>query len=436
MKLTGLEAFFFDMIFDVSLYMFLINYLFPAITHVIYNYSVLEQDNVEPFELAVVYVLETFSWVVFFHTFYLMCKHNSRAMSYKLQNNKVLEKIAIIILIVYFLLRISTLGMQEDEPNEWEQRLFFILPFINLVGYMLAIFIVFAGRRYFSSFLWYVALVAMGAFFLGAILGGIRGAIVTPVVWAGYIVFKFRGKKERRKYVMMFITVLIGFTLIQPIFMGFRVMNSENISLEDKIEIAANITTDHSLQNTDNRYEAKNLLKEMDYRYGAQGTYTVGFYRLVDKEGYVGLNCIVNSFYTFMPSVLVGKDKPVSTSSDGTQYGMGMYKCVNAIDGSQNMCGFFSSGHAYWELGFFGIIIFSIIPAVFDFWCVSLFRRMDILGIPLYTAIFMKSFVEIKMWVSLIVVDFAQIILPLILLIFIYRKFYKSRRQKLKVLNR
>ena len=66
MKLTGLEAFFFDMIFDVSLYMFLINYLFPAITHVIYNYSVLEQDNVEPFELAVVYVLETFSWVVFF----------------------------------------------------------------------------------------------------------------------------------------------------------------------------------------------------------------------------------------------------------------------------------------------------------------------------------------------------------------------------------
>ena len=235
---------------------------------------------------------------------------------------------------------------------------------------------------------------------------------------------------------MMFITVLIGFTLIQPIFMGFRVMNSENISLEDKIEIAANIATDHSLQNTDNRYEAKNLLKEMDYRYGAQGTYTVGFYRLVDKEGYVGLNCIVNSFYTFMPSVLVGKDKPVSTSSDGTQYGMGMYKCVNAIDGSQNMCGFFSSGHAYWELGFFGIIIFSIIPAVFDFWCVSLFRRMDILGIPLYTAIFMKSFVEIKMWVSLIVVEFAQIILPLILLIFIYRKFYKSRRQKLKVLNR
>ncbi|MEE3416760.1 MAG: hypothetical protein VZR53_15490 [Prevotella sp.] len=48
------------------------------------------------------------------------------------------------------------------------------------------------------------------------------------------------------------ITVLIGFTLIQPIFMGFRVMNSENISLEDKIEIAANIATDHSLQNTDN----------------------------------------------------------------------------------------------------------------------------------------------------------------------------------------
>lgn len=92
-------------------------------------------------------------------------------MSYKLQNNKVLEKIAIIILVVYFLLRISTLGMQEDEPNEWEQRLFFILPFINLVGYMLAIFIVFAGRRHFSSFLWYVALVAMGAFFLGPSLG-------------------------------------------------------------------------------------------------------------------------------------------------------------------------------------------------------------------------------------------------------------------------
>lgn len=429
--LKGKNAFFFNMMYDVTLYVFITNYLFPICTHIIYNYSIVEYNNVTLSELTLMYIIELVSWWIFYQTFYSLCKRNTKYMSYRMVNSRSLEIIATVILIIYFFYRIATLGVQEDEPNEWEQRLFFILPFINLAGYMLAIFITFAGRRYFSPFLWYMAVAATGAFLLGAFLGGIRGAIVNPIVWACYVVYQLRPTEERGKYFLVFAIILVGFTLIQPIFMGFRVMNNESTSLEDKIEMAQSIADNRSLQNTDRRYEAKNLLEELDYRYGAQGIYTVGFYRLVDKNGYVGANCIMNSFYTFLPSVLYSGKKAVSTSSDGTVEGMGMYKCVNAIDGSDNMCGFFTSGHAYWEFGLVGIILFSIIPAIFDFWCIRLFRRLDIIGIPLYTSIFMKGFTQYKMWVSLIVLEFAQIILPVFLLIWIYNMFKTSQNRKL-----
>lgn len=427
-RLEGLSAFFFDMMFDVTLYVFLTNYLFPVCTHIIYGFSVIEQDHVAPFELTMVYMIETVSWWLFYHTFFVLCKRNTVFLSYKIESNKSLELIAAFLLVLYFVSRMTTLGVQENEPTVWEQRLFFIIPFVNLAGYMLAIFITFAGNKYFSNWLWMIAVAATGAFFIGAFLGGIRGAIVTPVVWAAYVIYKLRPAKVRKKFYVAFAIVLFGFTLIQPIFMGFRVMNSENISLEEKIDMAITIAENQSMQNTDSRYEAKNLLREMDYRYGAQGTYTVGFYRLVEREGYVGFNCILNSFYTFMPSILYGGKKPISTSSDGTMEGMGMYKCVNAINGSENMCGFFSSGHAYWEMGIIGVILFSIIPAFFDFWCIKVFRRLDIIGVPLYTAIFVKGFTQYKMWVSLIVVEFAQIILPVLLLIWLYRFMYTRKR--------
>ncbi len=430
--LEGLNAFFFDMVFDVLLFMIVTNYLFPAITHPFFGFSVLYNNAIAPSELAIVYVVEFISWIIFYQTFYTLCKKH-RILNYNLTYNKTLGGIIIFILLLYIFSRLSTLGVQEGEPTQWEQRLFFIIPFVNIAGYMLAVFIVFAGVDYFPKSIWLLAIGAMLAFFLGAFLSGIRGAVVNPIVWAAYVVYKLRPSKVRRNYYILFGFVLVVFTLVQPIFMGFRAINSENINVVDKIEMAQRIAGSKSLQNSDARYRISNIFEELDYRYGAQGTYTVGFYRLVEREGYVGLNCIINSFYTFMPSVLYGGKKPVSTSSDGTAEGMGMYKCVNAIDGSNNMCGFFTSGHAYWEFGVFGIIIFSIIPAFFDYWCIRIFRRLDIIGVPLYTVIFMKSFTELKMWVSLIVVEFAQFILPVFILIFIYNALYhKSKNNKFK----
>lgn len=433
--LKGLEAFFLDVIFDSTLYVYFTNYLFPTITHIIFNYSVIEEEGVTPLELTVVYMVETFSWWLFYHVFYRQCATNKKALSYRMVSGKVLNLIAIFLLGLYIVSRMSTLGQSEEEPSEWEQRLFFIIPFVNVAGYMLAIFIVFAGRQYFSKFVWGMALAAMGAYLLGACLGGIRGAIVTPIVWAAYVVYKLRPARLRKKYYIAFGTALLIFALIQPIFMGFRAMAHMNLTLEEKIEMANKIASTKSHQNTESKYEANNLLNEMDYRYGAQGTYTVGFYRLVEREGYVGLNCIKNSFFTFIPSVLYGGEKPVSTSSDGTMEGMGMYKCVNAINGSNNMCEFFTSGHAYWELGILGVILFSIIPALFDFWCIRLFRKLDILGLPLYTVFFMRAYNTFKMWVSFIVVGFAQVVLPVLLLIWFYSFTKNSKKRRAQTHN-
>jgi hypothetical protein len=376
------------------------------------------KETVQPLELAVVFIVETFSWMIFYHTFYNYCKRNKYQIDYSVSHNKATDILCAIILLIYIAVRVSSLGASEDEPSAWEQRLFFIIPYVRYCGFVLAFFIVFSGRRFWGQYVWYLAIIAAVLYLVGAMLSGIRGTIVQVVVWSAYVVYLFKGKRQRVSYYCCFVLVLFCFSLVQQTFMGFRQIDND-LSLEDKIEYAKLISSRRSLK-AEKRYSFENTFYEIDSRYGAQSTYAVGFYRLVKKEGYVGLNCIMNSFYTFVPSVIYGNDKPVSTSSDGTESGMGMYKCMNAVNGSSSMTGFFTSAHAYWELGIFGVILFSIIPAMFAYHSIRLFRKLDIIGLSMYISLFAKGFFEIKLWVSLIVMQFAQVILPVLLLTILY----------------
>lgn len=419
--LQNTDSHFFRFLFDLILYTYLANYLLPSILHIVFNYEVILDENVQPLELAVVFLVETFSWIVFYVTFYNRCKNTRHNLGFTTKANNATDIICIIIFLIYIFVSFTNYSHNDDEPSIWEQRFFFIIPFVQLVGYFLAIFVIFSDKNLFAKKVRILAFVSLFAYLIWAILSGIRGNIANVIMWTAYVIYLFKDKNVRRKYYCILSGILLLFVLSQQLFMGFRAVD-KNDSLSEQIMSAVRLSNNSYLYKND-RYNLENILHEADYRFGAQSTYSVGFYRLVDKEGHVGLNCILNSFYSFIPSAIYGSKKPISTSSDGTKEGMGMFKCQNAINGSSSMSGFFSSAHAYWELGMIGVLLFSIIPALYIFFCIKLFRKLDFIGLPLFTAVVAKSWLNAKMWVSLIVLEYAQIILPVILLIILYRFF-------------
>lgn len=51
----------------------------------------------------------------------------------------------------------------------------------------------------------------------------------------------------------------------------------------------------------------KSLFNEIDYRFGALTNYSVGFYRMVDRNDMAGMNPIINSLYSPLPRVFLKK---------------------------------------------------------------------------------------------------------------------------------
>ena len=165
------------------------------------------------------------------------------------------------------------------------------------------------------------------------------------------------------------------------------------------------------------RMEASNnfsrIFDEVDFRFGAMTTYGVGYLRLVEQGKSAGLNPILNSLYAPIPRSFF-ENKPVACSYDGTKEGQGMYMATYAASANVNygMTEPATGAHAYWELGIIGIIILSIIPALYVMACMSSFRGFGILAIPLFMVIFKLEYLEPKLWVSCIILQLVQVNIP------------------------
>ena len=181
----------------------------------------------------------------------------------------------------------------------------------------------------------------------------------------------------------------------------------------------------------------RSLLKEVDYRFGSLTRYSVGFFRMVDREYTAGLTPILNSAYSPIPRRFM-PDKPVPCSVDGDIYGMGMYKTTGEITGNPYMmCEFSTAAHAYWELNIFGVILFSIIPAIYVFLSIRFFRKFDLLGPCFFMAVFKPwGYNDPKIWVSEIVLQLSQVIFVSWLLICIYERAKKWFVRKRRVVKR
>jgi len=147
---------------------------------------------------------------------------------------------------------------------------------------------------------------------------------------------------------------------------------------------------------------------------------STAFLYLYDRGEGAGINPILNSFFGFMPRSIF-PNKPHPSTLDGDDIlSQGMYIIYREIHGgnSASMVEFSTGGHFYWEFGLIGVFVLSIISGMYMALCVKFFSKLGLFSIPLMYAVFKPTgYVEPKMWVSDILMQIYQIIIPLIFLI-------------------
>ncbi|MCZ2207896.1 hypothetical protein, partial [Cylindrospermopsis raciborskii] len=112
-----------------------------------------------------------------------------------------------------------------------------------------------------------------------------------------------------------------------------------------------------------------------------------------------------------------------STLDGSDFFSQGMYMIYREIYGydSFSMVEFSTGGHAYWELGWLGVVILPFISGLYIGLCAYYFQYFGLTSLALLMSVFKPfGYVDPKIWVSDIAMQIYQNIMPLCLLFFLY----------------
>lgn len=405
-----------DLIFQLFLLRILLYYLLPSITHVIIDWKNQDIERVFPIEISIVYIVEVISHFIYYLSFYYLCKNVKGSISLNFEITACSKIIAFFFLFLYvcFSLNSSALVLLSFCDSLW-----MLEPFVVTAGTVVCFFFVIIGHKYWGNFWFLMGLLVTLFYLVTSFATGIRGKLFWPVFWMLFLVYYL--DRERMKTVLLFSSAILFVLLV---FQGGMTAIRGN----KEVDIMSIIQSISSSSNDSN----KSLLEEIDFRFGALTHYSTGFYRMAERGEVAGLNPILNSLYSPIPRVYM-PDKPVPCSADGDLYSMGMYKTQAEITNiDTNMVEFSTAAHAYWELYGLGVILYSIIPAFYVFFSIKLFRKLGLLGLPLFVCVFKPwGYNDPKIWVSEIMLQMSQIIIPVFALLFIYMFFNRIKFKRI-----
>lgn len=107
---------------------------------------------------------------------------------------------------------------------------------------------------------------------------------------------------------------------------------------------------------------------------------------------------------------------------DGTRLTIGMHAIQGEIRGNPYcMCGFFTGLHAYWELGPLGLALFSMLAGMYIRVLAFTSRHLGIAALPVLELFFKPWWMEPKPWMSEIIIQIVQYVLPLLAIWLIIR---------------
>lgn len=399
-------------IFFFSFFKIFAYYALPFALGIFSNFRYVRSDAVLISELGSLYFIEMLSWIFWLIGIVLVAKYfRKRGIYYKLEltprsfSTFLLIFLTILYIPFAFIARASQFGL--DVVN----LPIFLEVLKSLVAYggppASLVLIVFAYRRV----NWLYGLIGLLGFVSSLVLISSRGVFVYSLLYL-FFLFTITSIRPHR-------TILkISIASISIVLFYFISGGIPSISL-DSDDSATKIVFGSSIDKKGER----SAIDELEWRFGAPSRMSVSYIRMYERGDAAGFYPIINSLLGIVPRS-INPDKPHPSTVDGTDiYTQGMYLVSREIHGydTYSMVEFSSGGHAYWELGIIGIIILPLISGIYIGLCAYWFQRFDVVSLALMMAVFKPfGYVDPKIWVSDIVIQIYQLILPLLLLVIIY----------------
>jgi len=435
------------LLFDLLAYFVVIKiimiYLIPAFLRGISDWRLDRAIGAEPFEIATNYTLEFASYSIWLLTIWFAAKlpglkrafqnsneySNEPAMDSRGEGSDLIRRI---------LRRI--VGPKTQQATETQAKFFMLLlcgfylfyffsknhPVLESVyklqpvalisvffewavmmsGPVVAVYIFSLPRKRVGNFIFFfgvgVAIISMTY----GLASGARAQIVGPALWLMFLYLFV----SRKKIILIgaIAGIIIVFFLHSVI---IEVRLKEGFSDKSAFEkIGAFVAGKKAGAGQDD------LLKSMEFRFGEASRVSVAFLRLYNNGMAAGLKPIQTALWVPLPRKFF-PDKPQPGSVDGTRKGMGMHVVQGYMRFNPKVMSDFLTGvHAYWELGLFGVVVFSIISGVFVTLCAKYFANFGLAGLPLMMMVLKPWWNEPKLWISQIILESVTVLIPLVLI--------------------
>lgn len=425
------------------LYLILIGLIFfqfmPSVLRIFSGWKFDLEVMVSPAEITAVYVLESFSFILWITTIYVvvaLVQKNTRVFTisntlrysfyktraYGTQFRHLLKKesksdLTVRLFIIVFLIGGVYVNFYSIyNPDSRIAFSFLLAPMLKRSGFALAISCMIFGKLYFGRWLFPIVLTLSTLIILPSLVTGSHGGIVSI---AAYIFFaNVVIIRSKFLFVLIFLGLLIVAVFSDELHTARAIAQvNKKTTIEEKVGIFLNVSSQES---------DRSFIEKLEWRFGENSRQSVGFLRMYFEGKHAGLNTIVNSFYSLFPRSLF-PNKPYSGSVDGTMYGMGMYLIHGVIEGKpKNMSGFFTGLHAYWEYGLIFVIFTAIVGGVYTAIIILLSDKFGILGLSLLLTYIDTWWQMPKLWLSEIVLQSITYIALYIICLSFIRLFSKS----------
>jgi hypothetical protein len=414
-----------NLIFFFAIYKVLAYYLMPLLLGISSGFKYATEDGVKIIEIGQLYVIETLSWTTWLFGLVLVAsvyKNRLLKMSYPNPASGLMVRDFSLFLLIF----LSVAYLPISLVTQRSQEFFLDVVVLPIWAEIFKSLIHFAGPP--ASFVLFVFYFRKGSYILGiigliGIIGSLanlstRGAFVYGLLFLGFLAYHLASRKKT--FVVRF---SFGFFLLLILYFIAGGLPSLSINPDSSQIVEFSINSEKKGNRT--------AIEEIEWRFGAATRMSTTFIRMYDRGQGAGLNPIRNSLAGFLPRS-INPNKPHPSTLDGSDiFSQGMYMIYREIYGydSFSMVEFSTGGHAYWELGWLGVVVLPFISGLYIGLCACYFQYFGLASSALLMSVF-KPFghVDPKIWVSDIAIQIYQIIIPLCLLFLFYIVLVRAKR--------
>jgi hypothetical protein len=289
-----------------------------------------------------------------------------------------------------------------------------------VIGSSFSIFLVhyvFLSNLYMRITTKIVSLVALLFLLILGITDGSHGNIFGPFI---YIVFYNIFHNIHRPLLYIGILSMVFLLLFRHEMHEFRTFK-EGIGVSvSTFEALKLITTSGGRPSVSETRTSRSLLDEVEWRFGENSRKSAGFIRMYNDGESPGYAPFLNSLYV-LPRQFYDQ-KPVPGSVNGDALTIGSRLIHAKIAGTKwNMSGFFTGLHSFWEYGFTGLIVHSIVIGVYSAIVLIFCGNLFYLGLPLIIVLHDTWWAMPKLWSSEVVIQFSRILIPLLIVWYVFK---------------